>query len=309
MDVLSDVLDTVRLRSTAFGQAYLPAPWGLRAEATSHYAFHVFVRGRCWLEVEGRKPVEIEAGDVVVVSPGRSHVLRDSPKTPARPLSEWIAAGVFAPGARPPPDDRRPQTQVVCGCFRFETAAREVMAAALPPVLHNRDLSSEAGLWLAHTIKLLERETRGDQPGAATVMERLCDALFVYILRTHLASLPPDKASWLRAMMDPHVGAAMRLIHETPADAWTVQKLAARVGMSRSAFASRFATVAGETPLQYLLRWRAQKAAVMLRASTDAITEIASRVGYASEAAFNKAFKRMIGQAPGAYRQAVLEDA
>ena len=305
MDVLSDVLDTIRLRSTAFGQAHLSAPWGLRADASEHYAFHVFVRGRCVLEVDGGKPTEVAAGDVIVVSPGRRHVLRDSPRTPTRPLMEWIESGVFAPGPRPP-DDGRAQTQVVCGCFSFETAAREVMAAALPPVLHARDMSSEAGLWLTQTIKLLERETRGDLPGAATVLERLCDALFVYILRTHLATLPATKASWLRALLDPHVGQALRLIHEAPAEPWTVTKLAAKVGMSRSAFALRFASVAGETPLQYLLRWRAQKAAVMLRGGTETITEIAARVGYGSEAAFNKAFKRMTGQAPGAYRQAAV---
>lgn len=305
MDVLSDVLDTMRLTSTAFGQARLAGAWGVRAPAADHYAFHVVVRGRCWFEVDGARPVEIEAGDVVVLAPGRGHVLRDSRKTPPRPLIEWITSGAFGPHTRSTVTDASAETHIVCGCFRFDTPINSVLLTALPVLIHTRDMANEAGLWLAQTIKLLAYESHIEQPGAATVTQRLCDALFVYILRNHLATLPPERASWLRALVDPQIGAALHLIHEAPGEAWTVAKLATRVGMSRSAFALRFAANVGESPMQYLIRWRVQKAAMMLRARGDtAMTEIATRVGYSSEAAFNKAFKRLIGQAPGAYRDA-----
>jgi AraC-like DNA-binding protein len=219
---------------------------------------------------------------------------------------ELVAAGAFAPGARPA-GSSNVETHLVCGCFRFEATANNVLLSALPAVIHTRDVGSDAGLWLAQTIKLLAFESHVEQPGASTVTQRLCDALFVFILRSHLAALPPEKASWLRALVDPQIGVALRSIHEAPGEPWTVAKLASRVGMSRSAFALRFAEHVGETPMQYLIRWRVQKAAGIMRApGAAALTAIAAEVGYGSEAAFNKAFKRLIGIAPGAYRQGAV---
>jgi len=132
---------------------------------------------------------------------------------------------------------------------------------------------------------------------------RLCDALFVYILRSHLATLPPTEPNWLRALVEPHVGAAIEAIHADPAAAWTVGGLAAHVGMSRSAFAARFAQAVGEGPMQYLTRRRLQRAAAMLRRNETGIAQVATRSGYSSEAAFSKAFKRAVGITPGAYRR------
>jgi len=136
----------------------------------------------------------------------------------------------------------------------------------------------------------------------SAIVERLCDALFVYVIRSVLARLPSDRATWLRALVTPKIGDALQLIHDDPKRDWSVATLAARVGMSRSAFAERFAAVVGVAPVQYLIQWRMQKAATLLRPSDAGMAEIASQVGYASNVAFAKAFKRSMGLPPGEYR-------
>jgi len=282
-------------------QTELASPWGIRAEPRPDFAFHIVSRGRAWLDVEGCPPVEVHSGDVVMLRPGMGHTLRDSLDTRARDLMELLAEGRLGPDA--PVDGAGATTQLVCGCFRFDDLAGDALTAVLPVVLHTRDLDSDVGPWLAQTVRLLTYETRAQRPGGATVVNRLCDALFVYLLRSHLQALSPSEANWLRALAEPDVGAALQLMHESPAAAWTVATLAAKVGLSRSAFAARFTRLVGETPMQYLTRWRLQKAAAMLRQGDADIGQVATRVGYESAAAFSKAFKRATGSTPGAFRQ------
>jgi AraC-like DNA-binding protein len=300
VDVLSDVLGTLRLHSTIFAHTEIPAPWGVRARGDDRWAFHLILRGTCWLEVDGLAPRQVSGGDVILLPRGQSHVLRDSRKTKPIPLEDLFASGML--DARPA--NGAATTQLVCGCFGFEDARAELLVSALPPLVHVKNLAEDLGPWLAHTVKLVSFETSGERPGGAIVVNRLCDALFVYVLRSALAELPEGRASWLRGVVDPQIGVALRVMHEAPEKAWTVGTLAAKVAMSRSAFAARFTSLVGETPMQYLTRWRVQKAASMLRASAHGIAQVAANVGYESEAAFNKAFKRSIGVAPGAYRRA-----
>jgi AraC family transcriptional regulator, alkane utilization regulator len=326
LDVLSDMLSAVRLRSTVFAQTRLPAPWGIRAEGGDFFAFHVIVSGRGHLEVDGLAPVNIEAGEVVVVRPHQVHSLRDRPDTPTVDLNRLLAAGAFGPAGRATPEalagsagvadaavlagsagvaDAGPHaTHLICGCFQFEDMRHNLLLSALPTMIHTRELASEVGPWLAQTIKLLEYESLSDRPGMATVVDRLCDAMFVYVLRSHLASVGTGESNWLRALVEPQIGVALQLLHDEPGRAWTVGTLAKRVAMSRSAFAARFKQVTGEPPMQYLARWRLQKAASMLRTGEFDIADVASRTGYESSAAFSKAFKRTMGLAPGAYRRA-----
>jgi len=312
LDVLSDILATVRLRSTVFAQTQLAAPWGIRAEQREHFAFHVIARGRGVLDVDGLGSSEVEAGEVVVIAPGRGHTLRDRPETPARDLSELLSDGVFIsrPGAGlPTPRDGPATTHLICGCFRFEDMRHNVLVSALPTMIHTREMANDVGPWLAQTIKLLAYESLADRPGMTTVVNRLCDAMFVYVLRSYLAALPAHESNWLRALVEPQIGTALRLIHDEPSNPWTVATLATRVAMSRSAFAALFTRVVGESPMQYLTRWRLQKAAGMLRSGDTELAAIAARVGYESPAAFSKAFKRMVGTSPGAYRRSGQPDA
>jgi len=298
MDVLSDVLAALRLESTVFAHGELARPWGIRTEAHEDFSFHVVASGECLLDVDGTEPRRVGAGDVVIVCRGRGHSLRDARDSRAMPLMEFLQTGGF--GAR---RGDGTGTKLVCGCFELEGLPDDPLLASLPPVMHARALATEIG-WLGETIDLLDRESGSDAPGAQTVVNRLCDALFVYVLRSLLKELPPGERSWLHALVDPQLAPALRAIHEKPADPWTVADLASRSGMSRSAFAAHFAQVVGEAPIEYLSRWRLRKAASMLRAGRAGIAEIASNVGYDSEAAFSKAFKRSLGVTPGAFRRA-----
>jgi AraC-like DNA-binding protein len=296
------MLSAVRLRSTVFAQTRLPAPWGIRAEGGDFFAFHVIVSGRGHLEVDGLAPVDIEAGEVAVVRPHQVHSLRDRPDTPTVDLNRLLAAGAF--GSAGVADPGPHATHLICGCFQFEDMRHNLLLSALPTMIHTREFASEVGPWLAQTIKLLEYESLSDRPGMATVVDRLCDAMFVYVLRSHLASVGTGESNWLRALVEPQIGVALQLLHDEPGRAWTVGTLAKRVAMSRSAFAARFKQVTGEPPMQYLARWRLQKAASMLRTGEFDIADVATRTGYESSAAFSKAFKRTMGLAPSAYRRA-----
>jgi AraC-like DNA-binding protein len=303
VDVLSDMLDTVRLESTVFAQVRLEPPWGIRAEPRNHFAFHIVPHGQGELEIDGSAPLPVAAGDVVVLAPGRGHTLRDSAGTPATDLSEMLAAGAFNREAddRGSEDQSAASTYLICGCFRFEDIRGNRLLSALPGLIHTRELSETVRPWLTQTVRLLAYESLSDRPGTSTVMKRLCDAIFVYVLRSHLAT---SESSWLRALVDPQIGTALGLVHEQPGAPWTVAKLAAGVGMSRSAFAERFTRVVGEAPMRYLSRWRLEKAAAALRTADADIPAIAAAAGYDSTAAFSKAFRRSIGTPPGAYHRA-----
>ncbi|MDQ6898522.1 MAG: AraC family transcriptional regulator [Candidatus Dormibacteraeota bacterium] len=298
MDVLSDILSTVRLESSVFANLRLDSPWGIRAGAQDHFAFHIISRGHCLLEVEGTAPLAVQAGEVVLLAPGYSHSLRDRPDSPTLELDELLA-GTFAAQA----PGRHAAAHLICGCFRFRDLRHSLLVSALPSVIHARDAGGEVGAWLAQTLRLLSDESESARPGKSTVVNRLCDALFVYILRSHLADLPAENATWLHGLAEPRVGTALELMHEQPAKRWTLAELASKVGLSRSAFAVRFRSTVGDTPIQYLTKWRLERAAAMLRDGA-VVEQVAAAAGYESAAAFSKAFQRHLSVPPGAYRRA-----
>jgi AraC-like DNA-binding protein len=298
MDVLSDVLGTARLHGTVYGSLELANPWGLSAGPRDQFIFHIIARGRAWFEVADSAPIHVSAGDVLLLAPRKPHSLRDALDSKLMPIERAIGERIADP--RPPTGDPG-VTQIVCGAF---TVDDEALLSALPAVIHTHELASDAGPWLAQTAKLLAFESCGDLPGGATIASRVCDALFVYVIRSVLAkSDAVVDASWLRALVTPKIGDALRLVHGAPSKEWSVAELAQRVGMSRSAFAERFTEVVGQSPMQYVIGWRVRKAASILRGGDAGLAEVAAQVGYQSEVAFAKAFKREMGVAPGAYRK------
>jgi len=298
VDVLSDILRTCRLHSSVFAFTELGAPWGMSTQGQPQSVFHVILRGNAWLDGEDIPATRLDAGDVVLVSPHRRHTLRDTLKTRAKSIEQLLAEGAFTPGRAPPPPTDRPTTQLVCGCFHVDETGAKTLLTILPPVIHLRDLPRVAP-WLEHTIKLMTYESAADRPGSETVVNRLCDALFVYVVRDFIEASASGHASWLRGLSDPHVAAALQRIHERPEGDWSVATLASEVGLSRSGFAARFAELVGESPMRYITRWRLNKAVEMLRGGRSSIAEVAARVGYESAAAFHKAFKRTLGVSPG----------
>ena len=306
MDVLTDVLEAIHVRSLVSGRLELTAPWGLRLEG-GRPGFIVVTRGTCWLEADGvGKPIQLAGGDFVLLPKASAHVVRDSLDTPARPLEQVLDGSTTRRGCRPGGifeyGGGGALTTIVGGCFQMEDAANNPLLAALPPIIHVKGDRGSPVPWLEMTLQFVSSEMAQGLPGTSTVVSRLADVLFVQAVRAHLAH-SGERSGWLRALVDQQIGQALGLIHERPEHGWTVESLAAGVGMSRSAFAARFSELVGEPPLTYLTRWRMSKAARLLRSGTAGVGEIADRVGYEAEAAFSKAFKRWSGAAPGAYRR------
>jgi len=307
MDVLTDVLESIHVRSLIVGRLEFTAPWGLRM-TRGRPGFYVVTRGTCWLEVEGLDaPIQLGGGDLVVLPRGQAHVIRDSRRTRALPAADVLKSctphktcqpgGVFQYGGG------GARTTMVGGCFRVDDATSNPLIRSLPPIIHVQGDGGTPVEWLEATLQFVAAEMASGQPGAETVVSRLADILFVQAVRAHLVQMRDHASGWLRALVDPQIGQALALIHEHPEEAWTVATLAERVGMSRSAFAARFTELAEEPPLTYLTRWRMTKASRLLRNGTSSLGEISGQVGYEAEAAFSKAFKRWHGIAPGMFRK------
>jgi AraC-like DNA-binding protein len=302
-DVLTDVLQTIRLENAVYGRMLLGAPWGLRFDPQPRLGgFLVVARGGGWLEADGvERPIALAPGDFVFHHGRHGMSLRDHARTRAVPVHELFHGCPSGGVARAGGDG--PTTELIAGCFTWaDDPSSNPLIAALPPLVHVR---GEAGR-LDPVLQLLSAEVGAAQPGARTVISRLADVMLVMALRAHLAGLQGSckEGGWLRAVVDPQIGAVLAAIHDKPQAPWSVESLAQTAAMSRSAFAARFAELVGVPPLHYVTRWRMQKAAHALRTSEARLAEIASSVGYETEAAFSKAFKRIYQQSPGAFRRA-----
>jgi AraC-like DNA-binding protein len=271
----------------------------------SDYAhFHVIERGGAWLRIEGEEPVALAGGDLVVVPHGTGHTLADSLGTTARPLAEMAGRRASEGGCVVMRGGGEgAETRLVCGSFRFERREAHPLVELLPPLIHLRPAETPAAEWLEATLRFLAWETREARPGTETIVSRLTDVLFVQVLRAWIESLPEGRGGWMGALRDRQVGAALALVHRAPERDWTNASLAEAVGMSRSRFAARFTALVGEPPLAYVSRWRLETAAGLLQDGALSLAEVAARVGYESEAAFSKAFRRRFGTPPGAYRR------
>ena len=310
MDVLTDVLEAARMKSGLYGRLELTAPWGLSFDRAAPH-FYVVTRGTCWLEADGGgDPIQLGGGDLVFLPKGNPHAIKDTPATPAVSVEQVFGSGSCdraRENAQPAGIVRYggggAATTLVAGYFSTENGAQNLLFDSLPPVLHVKGDAWTTVRWLEVNLQFVASEMASGEPGFETIVSRLADILVVQAVRAHVAQTGGGCKGWLRALVDPQIGRALSLIHEKPEDDWTVESLASKVGMSRSAFAARFAQLVEEPPLTYLTRWRMQKASRLLETSPAGVAEVAKRVGYDAEAAFSKAFKRWIGVAPGAYRR------
>jgi AraC-like DNA-binding protein len=302
LDLLSDVLSTVRLHSAFFGRFELGRPWGFSSDVKEGAVFHYVDRGSCRLEVDGAPAVELAQGDVVMLPRGVRYVLRDASGSPAQPLDELICAAREAGGCSfRTGGGEGEEARLLSGCFRFEEELNNPLLRALPRAIH---ISADRLPWLRTTLQQIAEESRERRAGSEAVIRRLSDALFVQLLRAHLEESPAANG-WLRGVADAQIGRALEAIHRHPEQGWSVATLAAEAGLSRSSFAERFAEVVGETPMQYLTRWRLERGAALLRNGASTLGAIALTVGYESEASFSRAFKRWFAVAPGEFRRRV----
>ena len=317
IDVVGDILDAVHLTTAVFGRLELGAPWRLRIPARAYLSFYVVARGSGWIEVgeggkdaaansrEKRPAVAISAGDAVLLPHGSAHTIWDAEGSNAPPQDfdyaacprAWIGESARFGG-------RGPVTSLVTGHFTFGgTAARNPLLSSLPALVHLPADAAAANPQLAGVVPLILNESASPGPGATIVLARLADLLLIHALRYWIATAGAESCG-LRAVADPTIGAALRLMHARPAEHWTVERLASAVATSRSGFAARFTQLVGEPPLQYLARWRMTKAALLLSTSQQSVASVAQQVGYANPVAFTKAFSRLQGVGPGAFRRA-----
>lgn len=314
MDPITDIFRTMQV--TAFGQHRLEAtaPWGLMQEKqagekvtpsdekispTDSAHFAMLSRGNCWLSVEGiPEPIPLIGGDCFLLARGTSIILRDSPRTRPRWSFSELAARTnsnvahYGGGGAP--------TTIVCGSFSFDRASPKPITQLLPSFILIKGDQPHT-LALHNTMQALASEMAEQAPGSEVIATRLAEVLFIQVLRAHIASEPDCNKGWLRAIFDPQVGTALRAIHNSVTAPWTVESLAEAAGMSRSAFAARFKELLGQTPLGYVTEWRMQKAMQLLQQRDKKLVDVAGSVGYASDAAFSKAFKRVVGTNPGEY--------
>ncbi len=298
MDALTFALNDLRMGNTLFCQAEASAPWGISSHYEKGASFYIVLDGRCWLDVEGSSPRWLSAGDFVVLPHSPLHTLRDAPGTLTRDLHALMDRS--APGLNKVLrlGDGDVTTRLLGGCFWFEEPHASPLLRALPPVLY---VASDQSDWLRTTVAFVTEETAGGQLGAQGVITHLSNILFIQAVRAYLNGLS-EPGNWLGALVDPQIGQALTLIHRHWEVRWTVEALAERVAMSRSAFATRFAVYVGEPPLRYITRWRMHRAGRLLRTSDMTLAQIATQVGYQSEMAFSRVFKQWMDVAPGRYR-------
>lgn len=320
MDPITDLFRTMHV--TAFGLHRLEAtaPWGVKQDNESaervmpsgkkmpptdlaHFA--MLSRGSCWLSVEGvAEPIPLTGGDCFLLAKGTSIVLRDSPRT--RPRWSFREIGASANGNVALCGGGGAPTTIVCGSLSFDRASLKPISQLLPSfILMKADQART--LALHNTVQALAAEMAEQAPGSEVVATRLAEVLFIQVLRAHIALGPERSKGWLRAVFDPHLGTALGAIHDKVNSPWTVESLAEAAGMSRSAFAARFKELLGQTPLEYVTAWRMQKAMQILQQRDKKLIDVARLVGYESDAAFSKAFKRVVGTNPGEYLKHGLE--
>lgn len=314
MDALSETLRVVRLVGAIFLHGRFTAPWCyqsphadaaaplLEPTAERVIIFHLITEGECWVELDGQAPVHLQAGDAVVFPQGHAHRMNSQPGLP--PASGARLDAVLA---------RRPQLlayggggatcRLVCGYLACDARLARMLLSGLPPLVKVTVRGSNAGVWLEASLRYALAEARSPRPGGAGVLAKLAEVLFIEVLRLYMIEQGEGHTGWLAGVNDRIVGAALRAMHTQPAQPWTLDGLARDAGTSRSVLAERFQLLVGNSPMQYLAQWRMLLATHLLARSNAPLAHIAEEVGYQTDTAFSRAFRREFGQPPAAWRR------
>lgn len=314
MDALSETLRVVRLTGAIFINARFTAPWCYRSPSADSAApvlepgaervviFHLITEGDCYVDLGDGAPVRLSAGDVVVFPQGHAHLMTSKPGlAPAQgaPLKEVLARRprqlAYGGGG--------PTTRLVCGYLACDARLARMLLAGLPPLVRVNVRGSNAGIWLEASVRYALAEARSPRPGGAGVLAKLAEVLFIEVLRLYMNEQVVGRTGWLAGVGDRIVGAALNALHARPAYAWTLEELAREAATSRSVLAERFAQLVGSSPMQYLTQWRMLLAANLLCRSNAPLARIAEDVGYQTDTAFIRAFRREFGAPPAAWRR------
>jgi AraC-like DNA-binding protein len=314
LDVLSEVLRVVELDGAMFYNAEFSSPWSLRSPPSQTVApylapggghviiFHLLTDGRASVRVDDGENVALQSGDVVIFPHGDAHIMENGPPTATTDYGSDLTR-IFSEGLKV---NRRggggAVTKFICGYMICEPRLSSVFLSGLPPVFKVSVRDGPAGGWLENSIRFSVDDVLSSSAGSHAVLAKLSETLFVETLRRYIAAIPDNQTGWLAGARDPEVGKALALLHRNPANPWTIADLAKEVGTSRSVIAERFSRYLGQPPMAYLTQWRLQLGAQMLTSTSHSVAQIAAEVGYESEAAFNRAFKRDFGLPPARFR-------
>ncbi len=320
-DVLSDALSTVRMNAAIFFDASFTAPWGFKAPRSEEFAsdlapgvgniviFHLLTEGRAVVRMDGMPEMPLEAGDIVMVPHGDAYSMSNGNPAQWRDGTDSIERYRAGDNSTVHAGGGGERATFVCGCFGSERQALRLFLAGLPRMIKINIRGDASGVWLESSIRHLVSESASGRPGSVVLLSKMAEALFVESLRRYMEQLPAEQTGWLAGARDVLVGAALALIHKRPCHPWTLPDLAAEIGTSRTVLSERFAHFLGESPMNYLSRWRLRLAAQLLQGDRKTMLQVAMDVGYESEAAFNRAFKREFGLPPAQYRKAMIEQA
>jgi AraC-like DNA-binding protein len=303
IDPLGEALHFLRIDGVFYSQCEFAGAWGLSLPAMENcLIFHAVTSGTCQLEVAQMPSCTLRAGDFVLVPHGQGHTMRSHSGVPAIPLFdlprqpisarfELIRHGYGEPGAR-----------MVCGAVRFDHPAGRQLVSLLPSLIHLDSINTPAD-WMSDVLRFMAAEAKTLRPGGEAIVTRLADILVIQAIRAWIATQAPAGVGWLHALRDRQIGRALMLIHKHPERPWTLIELAAEVAMSRSAFTERFTNLVGVSAMQYVTQWRMHTAYSMLSELNVSVSELSSKLGYQSEAAFNRTFKRVLGTTPGVVKR------
>ncbi len=303
-DPLGETLHLLRLKGTFYCRSELTAPWGIDLPAFDGWMmFHVVTEGHCWLEVEGDKPRLLQPGSLTLLPHGNRHVVRSNPDDKTVPLFDIPVEKVSERYEIMRHGGNGELTHLTCGLVHFDHIAGQQLIEQLPKVLQIDAWAEDDGNWIQSTLRFIAREAKELRPGGETVITHLADILIIQAIRSWIDSAPEANQGWLAALRDKQIGKALAAIHRAPEKDWSLHELAEDVGMSRSSFSARFTDLVGESAMRYLTNWRMQLARVQLQESSDSLAVLADQLGYQSEVAFCRAFKRVFGESPGSVRQ------
>jgi len=318
-DPLSDVLKTVRLTGAVFFEIAAQGPWAVASPprdlilpkilpgADHLIAYHVVTAGRCFATAAGGQPMPLKAGEVVVFTQGQPHTMSSQPGMRADPPTRDVLE--IATAGRKPFEinygDGPASAKLVCGYFACDARPFNPLLESLPPMFKAGESRNEGTGRIVDFIRIAVAEAAGHHAGRESVLTKLSELMFVDVLRGYLAALPSEQVGWLAGLRDPMIARALSLMHGKPSHNWTIEELAKQAGLSRSTMAERFTYLLGLPPMHYFVKWRMQIAAELLTSSFVYNATAATETGYGSEESFSRAFKKMVGVAPSAWRRRV----
>ncbi|MFT5893088.1 MAG: AraC-like DNA-binding protein [Dokdonia sp.] len=301
MDILSEVLSKVKLTSVVYFKSDFSEPWGMEIPKGPFAQFHIVTKGQCVLRTKDTS-VQLFAGDIIVFPLGSSHWLANN-ETSKRHQGQHVVASILS-GTSLFAGDQLSAT-LVCGHFEFDRNLDHPFIKELPSIIHINDTDLKQFSWLKNITDLVIEEAGKEQSGSGIIVNKLGEILFVHTLRAFIEK-NKSKSGFIAAMQDERISKVLKEIHASPEKDWKLEQLAQIAGMSRTSFANRFKILTGETPFHYMTQWRLLKAKELLEESSLSVREVAEQVGYQSEAAFNRIFKKRVSQTPLKFRQGTL---